>query len=201
VQLRNGVWYIDAAEVYRWDDMGLTAIMAHEFAHIVLGSKGIRLGPTQRNEELTDTVAALVGYGQILYAVAERTEEQYRVTHTRRITKTMGYLKRPALSSLIATQRRLRSGKPKRRLSPIYRDLADCIACLACGVSIRLPEAYGRIVITCRVCGLRQDLLLHPWNDGHAAVGTRRLGMKAAIAIDKFNGFEPPYSEHQREKP
>lgn len=192
VQFRNGVWYVDIDEAYLWDDAGLTAIVAHEFAHVVLGEKRIRLEPTQRNEELTDTLAALAGFGHILREVCERIEEDSTGVYTRRITKSLGYLGRQDIGALISVQERLSSGVPKRRLRSLEIANARRIACLACGTVIRLPVIEGRLRIRCPVCGLKEDLRLvaSAEKDSHTLV--RRCFAAVLAAIDHHNGFVAP---------
>ena len=65
VFMRYGVWYIEVDDRYYADDIRLMVIIAHEMSHVVLGLKKVTLEPTLRNEELTDAVAVLAGFGNI----------------------------------------------------------------------------------------------------------------------------------------
>jgi hypothetical protein len=158
VQFRNGVWYVDIDEKYRWDDSGLTAIVAHEFAHVAHGSRGIRFEPQLRNEYLTDAVAALAGFAPILHEVCERQHTEYFVFFARTVTSRLGYLSRGELKALIGIQRRLSRDRSKRRLLEVTVGTETAIECLCCGSQVTLPVVDGRIRLRCSWCGLREDL-------------------------------------------
>lgn len=193
VEFRNGVWYVDVDEAYRWDDAGLTAILAHEFAHVVLATKGVRLEPTLRNEELTDTVAALAGFGRILHKVSERTTTHYFIYFTHTITRRLGYLPKRDFASLVSMHRRIAAGVPKRRLAQVVVLAGARLTCLCCGCLVRLPQVDARLRMRCSVCGLIEDLRIR-----HGYVAARRNSRAGrsfstlVAALDRFNGFRAP---------
>ena len=190
IRFRDGTWYVDINESYRWSDEGLTAVLAHEFAHAVLGMRRIELRPQDRNEELTDAVAALAGFGIILARACERTQTEYGLLTVREVTHRLGYLRRPDLLSLIAIQDRIARDIPKRRLTVMSIRTASHLACLCCGSPIRLPDIDARIRVRCLVCGLRHDLRIQP---GGAVPSPStllpRIAHRIAAAIDRANGF------------
>lgn len=193
VQHRHGVWNIEIDESYRWDDAGLTAILAHEFAHVVLASKGVRLESTLSNEYLTDAVAALAGFAPILHKVSERQETQYLVFSTRTITHRLGYLSRRDFAALEAIHRRLAKDVPKRRLLELTVRVDTLLECVCCGSSLRLPPVDGRLRVRCPICGLREDVTIrHGYVSASAPTRAGRMRDRVLASIDRFNGFTAP---------
>ena len=57
---------IDVSSRYQDDDTALTAIVAHEMAHLALRVRSIEAATTVQNELLTDSLAAMAGYGPVM---------------------------------------------------------------------------------------------------------------------------------------
>ena len=65
-------WSIEVADRYRQDRETALVIIAHEVAHVALLSRGIKLTPLRRNEELTDVAATLAGFASLMDSVSAR---------------------------------------------------------------------------------------------------------------------------------
>lgn len=154
--MRSGVFYMEVDDKYCADDRRLTVIVAHEISHVVLGKKGILLEPTLRNEELTDAVAILAGFGWLFYKVcsteeiipAARGKEFNTVKHQK-----MGYLKREDIAFLLAIKETISADRTVVRWLPI--NLNDNLFCSACGAEIRAPGRQGVFRVACPICSVR----------------------------------------------
>ena len=160
VQLRNGIWYIEIAEKYKSDDEQLASILAHEMAHVLLGSRGIRLDEEIRNEELTDCTAALAGFGRVMLRANERTQVEHYIVYMQRVTTYLGYLRRDALRWIIRVQAHLSQDAPRRRWRRVDPEREGFVECPACATRLRLPAISATILLRCACCGLRQRLKL-----------------------------------------
>ena len=169
----------------------MTAILAHEFAHVVLGAQNIRLEPLQRNEELTDTVAALAGFGRILMEVSERSTVQTGGGCVRTTTTRLGYLGRKNLGTLVTLLDRIATDQPKRRLATVSRIEVDRVACVGCGTTLALPDVDARVILLCPVCSLKEDIRLSRQPDA-AIRHSLWAGLRQDVleAWDRSNGFE-----------
>jgi len=155
-------WYVDIDQTYRRSLGAIAIILAHEMAHLVLHHRRVRLEPEQRNEELTDAVAALAGFGPLMVKwsedVTEGVEGATRVTVTRRI----GYLSTDDIRVLTRLHNHISTGRSwhaRRRVDP---DLTPTFVCPGCGTTLRLPRVVATIDLKCRRCGLSQRLSLGP---------------------------------------
>jgi hypothetical protein len=110
VQRRGNVWYIDIDRQYVGDYERLIAIVAHEFAHIVLNQAGVHLDTERRNEELTDTTAALAGFARIMLEASHRERTLYLVVVSVTTRSRIGYLEKPALRFIAAVRHKLVAG-------------------------------------------------------------------------------------------
>lgn len=194
ISAREGKWYIEIDEAHCWDDQSLSAIAAHEIAHIVLALRGISLQPVVRNEELTDTVAVLGGFGPHMCIACD----QHRIgilplfvgvvsVEHRRI----GYLDRPELEFILQIKACIASGQPLKRLASIYLRKNLYIPCYGCATHLRGNSKEGRFIVRCPVCELRQEVTLKAWT---GMTGARYL-WKYVIHIfytvlDRLRGFE-----------
>ena len=160
----NGVWYIEVDDRYYGDDLRLMAIIAHEMSHVVLGSKNIALEPTLRNEELTDAVAVLAGFGKIFHEVCFSKEyvESGPDDPSWVRTRTMGYLKREDIEFLLAVKANITAEYSTKRWSSIEPDDSGNMACFACSAAIKVPAHQGTYRVKCSICGDIQRVRFGP---------------------------------------
>ena len=158
----NGVWYIEVDDRYYADDIRLMVIIAHEMSHVVLGLKKITLEPTLRNEELTDAVAVLAGFGKIFHEACFTKERVESATLVKTRTSTMGYLKREDIQFLLAVKANITAEYSMRRWGSIRPDDSGNLSCFACGAEIRVPAGQGIYRVKCSICGDLQIVRLGP---------------------------------------
>jgi len=149
-------WFVDLCATNMHDDERMLSIVAHEMAHYVLTSKGIWLQPLQRNEELTDTVAALAGFGDVMTKAKKRTWDIENGLITRRVENNIGYLPIEDLRTLVRARRMLQREEPKSRWAKTSP--GSIVRCWFCGRQLRVPEVSSRIRISCPSCTAAQIL-------------------------------------------
>ena len=191
IQVRDGVWYVDLSERHKWHDDRLTSIVAHEVAHIVLLSKGVRLEPTARNEELTDAVAALAGYVPLMRSANEQQHTENYILVSRTITTRLGYLRSRDLGRLARLRRYFRSDGPVIRWSPVDPHVDKSVQCPACGTRMRVPLEHARVDLQCPRCQVRQRLTLTPRPDSsHAIRAEVAMALNGLLrAVDRYRGL------------
>lgn len=168
VLMRDGVWYIEVDERYLWSDLSLSAIAAHEMAHVFLGGRGVSLRSTARNEELTDTVAVLVGFGKCMSVAClqERIGNPlallFGVVSMER--QHLGYLSRDELLFVSRMKARIARGKPVNRWCRIDYKSAAYIPCYACASKLGPPKRAGIFVMRCPACHMQQRVTLRVGN-------------------------------------
>jgi hypothetical protein len=161
VTSRGNSYFIEIDLKYRDDCIGLLSVLAHEFAHVFLARANVRLPDKQRNEELTDTIAALAGFGPVMKKACMRVRTESLVLATIQTTHYLGYLFREDLAWLCRIQARIKDRNPLRRMrSTIDPEQHDFSPCPACGSHLRLPQRSAAILITCPRCGFIQQLRL-----------------------------------------
>jgi hypothetical protein len=100
-------WRIRIDPAFLRDDLALSVIIAHEFAHGVLGRDGVSLSDAGDDEVLTDVAAALCGFGGLMLSLQRRV---IRGNKGAALTWTIGgpgYLWPPALEHVLWRHRRL----------------------------------------------------------------------------------------------
>lgn len=165
---RYGVWYIEVDDRYYADDIRLMVIIAHEMSHVVLGLKKITLEPTLRNEELTDAVAVLAGFGEVFHEACFTKERVESATLVKTRTSTIGYLKREDIQFLLAVKANITAEYSMRRWGSIRSDDAGNISCFACSAEIRVPARQGIYRVKCSICGDLQIVRLGPIYTGES---------------------------------
>lgn len=163
VYYREGIWYVEIDEAFKWSDLSLTAIIAHEMAHVVLGLKNVRLEPTIRNEELTDTVAILAGFGQVTYAAClqEKLNPILLLVGIISVSRhKLGYLPRNEIMYLSKIKKSISLSQPVRRWRVIDPSISPIIGCYSCSMKLRVPDLTGKLVISCPVCQMKQRVVL-----------------------------------------
>jgi hypothetical protein len=153
IRRSGGTWYIDLARDFRNDDCQVLSTVAHEMAHVVLLSAGVALPTTEKNERLTDTTAALAGFGYLMQ-LAKRAvrQEKLRFGLTRDVHVNVGYLDQHELWQVGTVRETIR----KRKRARLYGTLlpAERISCWSCGTSLEPHPLIGVSVLPCLVCGM-----------------------------------------------
>lgn len=167
VTVRGRAYFIEINVRYRGDPEAVASIMAHEFAHVFLAMRGIRLAPDWRNEELTDTTAILAGFGPIMKRTCQRTSFNFYVVAFSFKTTYLGYLRRPAVAWLTDLQQCIALGQFVRVRSLIDPAERGYILCAGCMSKLRLPQRTACILLTCPVRCLKQELRLRLGSSTH----------------------------------
>jgi hypothetical protein len=189
VTVQGRAYFIEISLLYRGDSEAVASIMAHEFAHVFLAKQGIHLTPKLRNEELTDTTAILAGFGPLMTRTCQRTRTYYYVFGYSSKTTFLGYLKRPAVVWLTDLQQRIALGQVIRLRSlfdPAERGYTLCPGCLS---QLRLPQRTARILLTCSVCHLKQELRLELGSASRKGSLLQRLREVVLRYLDRRDGI------------
>jgi hypothetical protein len=102
-------WELRIDPRYLHDDLALSVIVAHEFAHGVLGRDGVALPGVADNEVLTDIAAALSGFGRLMLNLQRRVVRGSRGKSLTWSVGGPGYLWPPALEHIIWRHKQLLS--------------------------------------------------------------------------------------------
>ena len=101
-------WTIAVNPRYLQDDIALSVIVAHEFAHGVLHRDLVSMGDSATDEVLTDVAAALSGFGGLMLRLQERVRRHSVGVFRQRIeVGGPGYLWPPELRYVLARHARL----------------------------------------------------------------------------------------------
>jgi hypothetical protein len=171
----RGQYLIDLATQLADEDDCIAAVVAHEMAHVLMMERGVRISPDNLNEEVTDTIAVMAGFG------ASLVRASYNVRHRGILGgivgySQIGYLAPTALTYLALLQahragiswlgrRRVRSelflfvrepnkllAKRRRIVRRLHRSGAPSLWCVYCDTPL---AALGQNrVVDCRECGL-----------------------------------------------
>ena len=174
VRERNGTWFVDLDRSLENEFEDMLSVAAHEVAHVALLRRRIRLEPTQRNEELTDTAAVLAGFGPVLIRTAFRERLTEKGNVLRLDSRRLGYLPARALVYLSTLRVEMAGGDAmfyrehvqewQRNTVDTYIELRDDwiqtaraargrrVDCFACGTPVQLPDIDSTLRLTCRVC-------------------------------------------------
>ena len=182
IQQRGNVWRINLASAAVVDDRQLLSVVAHEIAHIVLQNAGVELAPVQANEELTDTVAVMAGFGRLMRSANFMTHHKVELLGSREIHTTLGYLPVEDIDFLWHVRERIAHKRPIRRFTPAPLPSSVLFDCYGCGTSSRLPDVSGTLKIRCRKCGL-PHMVRVPRN--RESSGWGRIAVFAARAVDE----------------
>lgn len=182
IQKRGNVWRIDVSSTAVVDERQLLSVVAHEIAHIVLQNAGVELAPVQANEELTDTVAVMAGFGGLMRSANFRTHDEVEFPLRRVIHTTLGYLPVEDIDFLWHVRERIAHKRPIRRFTPAPLPSSVLFDCYGCGTSSRLPDVSGTLDIRCRKCGLLHMVRV-PRNRENSGWG--RIAVFAARAVDE----------------
>lgn len=155
IQKRQGVWFIDLDESVSHDPQRLAATIAHEMAHMLLGIRAVSFGGHDDQELLTDTIAALAGFGRIMLAACERTEVIPLVVVTIQKESRIGYLSKQSLRRVLKFHRRVSSSEPYRLWGGVLAG-APWVVCAGCCQQLRFPRDRRELQVQCPTCGVRQ---------------------------------------------
>ncbi len=187
---RNGTWFIEIDRHHRNSKVALHAIVAHEVAHILLGLCSVSTEPTRANEELTDAVAVLAGFGKSLH---QACLQEY-IGRGQRTIIELGYLNREDIAYLARLQMLIHAQRPVRRWCPVTLAPGYCIHCYACGSGLKAAPSSGTFKVRCTQCGMRQIVTfrLHRhsmprWQRVH-----RKLLDAVLLWMDSLRGFDIP---------
>lgn len=158
-----GVWDVQVDQRFGRDITSLASILAHELAHLVLRSRGIRVVGEERNERLTDTVAVLAGFGPLMVRACETEATTFVGLGFRTETRRLGYLSKSELNALTTVHRRIATGQVWPSRPHLDPKTVAVLACPACDTSHRIPQLTATIELTCTRCGLRQRVSLRPY--------------------------------------
>lgn len=174
---KGGAWLIDVDRQYEARPEALVAIVAHELVHVALNKRGIRLEPTQRNEELTDVTAVLAGFGPLLVRTVHQEEVFVGERQVSLRSQRLGYLPASALACLSALRVEMAGGAAEfyREHVPQWQEHAvgrfivarnewqgvaknrrgQQVECHGCGAPMKLPTESGMVRVRCRTCSYR----------------------------------------------
>lgn len=88
-------FFVEVHAQYRAQPRVIAAVLGHEVAHIFLHRRRLALAETLPNEILTDTTAALYGFGALMADTFEVSETREQLVNAVRITRreqALGYL-------------------------------------------------------------------------------------------------------------
>jgi hypothetical protein len=201
VYKNNSIWCVEVDDRYIIDDLRLTCIVAHELAHVVLGSKGILLTPVQRNEELTDATAALAGFGALLQKASMVTSTRFdqalqKTIHT---THQMGYLKANDFSFLRHKRIYLKTLRKAHRLSRINYETEPFFYCYLCQQPIRSPQKSGFFNLKCPTCLIPQTIhTVSNYSNNKFIFWLFESHIKSPILrfVDRVRGFHISFPQH-----
>ena len=114
VEVRNATdIFVEYRGTESSDSAALTAILAHEIAHIFLHRHRLEVKDTFHNEALTDTTTIYLGFGRN-YLNAQQTTTEYLGEHSSRTTThKYGYLSPEEMGYVLAVRDRLRGENSK----------------------------------------------------------------------------------------
>ena len=144
---------------YAGDIEVLGHVIAHELAHLTLNRAGVALDDHEANEQLTDSVAVLAGFGPILAAGKQRSKTHSSGSRRMRETTRIGYLAEAEIAWLMEVRGHIGGGSFWRRIS-IDRSRQEFCECPVCTTRLRLPDVEATIDIVCRECRVRQRVVL-----------------------------------------
>ena len=127
-------WKIEVDPKFKSNNYALMAIIAHEVAHVVLEKKQLKLSPKQLNEELTDTVSILGGFGEAIFCASHM--EKYNPFEETMCIERLGYLQKNEIMHLCRIKELISKGQPIKKSCPVYVPTKDPINLDVC---VRFP--------------------------------------------------------------
>jgi len=200
---RNGTWYVEINEEYRNNKVSLAAIAIHELAHVMLDLRGVNISPTIANEELTDAVSVLAGFGEIMQRASSQKYINPWILLLGGIHETtikIGYLNKEEMAYLVHLQSLIHKQSPIRRLSPVSIENNFSIQCYACGSQLKAAPTPGHFNVGCKHCGMRQRVTFGTQvcsNQNWQKIRNKIL-QPVFIFADSLRGFDLNSISHKR---
>ena len=151
----QGGWVIDIDESISRDARRLLATVAHEMAHVLLDGHAIRMGSEEEQELLTDAVAALGGFGEVMLVAYEKTETIPLIIVTIHKHSRIGYLSQASLRRLLRYQYRVASPSPYVLWGGVLANSGSMV-CVGCSHRLRFPIGRSQLELRCPLCGVCQ---------------------------------------------
>ena len=161
ISYRNSAWYLCVDEKYQYDDVKVISIVAHEMAHVLLAHRGLKIEPAIKNEELTDTVSVLAGYGRSIHSAClkERVNPLLLFVGVLSVKREkLGYLSKDEFAFILRLKNLIASQDPIERWCPIDPKKTKYILCYSCGTKLGLQAREGTFDVKCPICLLRQNI-------------------------------------------
>lgn len=108
--------FIDISNSYADSDDAVVLIAAHELAHHALHTRNVTTGSPEQDEELTDTLVVLAGYGPLMLRVYHQEFSTKVKDGIRLWISTLGYLHPTAIAYLSLIQTELAGLEPSTSL-------------------------------------------------------------------------------------
>ena len=150
ITVKNKIWYIRLNRKYENSLVALTAIVSHEIAHIILIDNKVELSPIIQNEELTDAITILGGFG-----LAQSYIKNFQLDN---FTHKIGYLSHEDVAFFNRIKHLISSDRPTKKFVPIDISRVKKISCYCCKQVIKLPDKFGTFIITCPICQYKKIL-------------------------------------------
>ena len=193
---KNGICYIEVDKKFRRGDIYLTAIIAHEIAHILLAMRNIKLTFKIQNEELTDTVAILAGFGKALsHTYRPNPLKRKRLPYLKeqeRIHHHVGYLLKDEVKWIRKIKDRIVNQKPIKRFSHIEVTKTPHLVCYACNQKLRIPQLNSTCKIKCPICQISQTVKIKTSEKGNTGIflGTYYKSIQYILrSVDRRRGL------------
>ena len=151
ITVKNKIWYIRLNRKYENSLEALTAIISHEIAHIILIDNKVELSPIIQNEELTDAITILGGFG-----LAQSYTKNFQLDN---FTHKIGYLSSEDVAFFNHIKHLISSDRLIKKFVPIDISRVNKISCYCCKQVIKLPDKYGTFIITCPICQYKKQLI------------------------------------------
>lgn len=163
--------FIDVMSQYRDHDAMLTVIVAHEMAHYALANRRIWIDDKQENEELTDTLAVLVGFGPLMIDAYHREFSGVQGQTLYTSIFGLGYLHPTAVAYFTLVQCVLAGLDPRGQIdvrSPWFHEPMSTLQsaratrsngdsyCYLCGHDMPNPGSGTRQLVSCKLCRVIQ---------------------------------------------
>lgn len=198
--MNYGTWYIEINNSYHRKGLSVTAIVAHEMAHVALGIRGVRIELPAANEELTDTVAILAGYGHFLSAACsqQKVNPLFLIIGIISIkNKKIGYLTKSEVDYIAKIKNLITGQKPIARWRSVDFNEEPFVLCYGCLAKLRTLKKSGTFVLRCPICQLRQRIKFRAALIDSPSVVKRIINEvidEVLYMADTFRGFEIPDS-------